>query len=258
MEESKSFINITNIIDNEMYIEDETFEQKENTDENSLKSMSWIELVENELTINDKQFATSTNFIKKKHENVNLNVDCLITENYNSLSDINIIEYQTMIINHLKKMIKLNNFNIDDILLKIEWLLETSKYLSDKLGLSVFQHKNSDYNFIPRSSYKFCNYNFQCQYNYNIKKHCGCFAQHYVHNLVYADIDSLKKFILENKSKIDNHRIEEIRKSINTVSFVINHMFEEFKNAQSHNFFNIDNIHVDRTPKKKKIKIKTN
>src|SRR5579885_1792886 len=102
MEKSKSLPNITNFYDKEIYIEDENYEQIDNIDENSLKSMSWIESVENELNVNQKQFS----FIDKKKEKNNDDINYLINENYNSLSDINIIEYQTIIINYIKKNIK--------------------------------------------------------------------------------------------------------------------------------------------------------
>ena len=254
MERNQNFLNITNFSESDLYIDDESFEQKGSNGDLSLLSMSWIESVEKELNVNEKQFIPINN---KQIEKIK-NIDYLILENYGHLSDINIIEYQTIIINYLKKIIKnTEKINIDDILLKLDWLLETSKYLSKKIGLIIFKHKNTESNSISRSSYKFCNYNFECQYNYNIKKHLGCFAQHYVHNLVYADIDSLKKFIISNKSKFNIILLDQIKKSINTITFVINHMFDELKNAQKYNFFNIDNIHVDRTPKKYKNKLTT-
>ena len=165
-----------------------------------------------------------------------------------------ILEYQTHILNYLRKNIKNKNIehiDINDIVLKIDWLLCTSSYLSDKLGLIIFQHKNNNNLTIPRSSYKFCNYNFECQYNYNIKKYNGCFAQHYGHNLIYSDLDVLKKYIIIYKDKLNNNHIEEIKKSVNTISYVIGHMYEELKQAQKFNFFNIKNKHIERTPKKK-------
>ena len=91
--------------------------------------------------------------------------------------------------------------------------------------------------------------------NYNIKKHCGCYARHFVHNLVNADIVALLEYINMNKTNFSPIIIGEIRKSINTISFVIGHMYEELKNAQTFNFFNSKNNHIERNPKKKNKKI---
>lgn len=261
MKKCNNFSSIGEISDNEIYIDDEM----QSTvgmyiDENSLKNISWVESVEQELSssMDTKTFACCN----EKNESIEKNndINALITIKYNELSDMNIMEYQTIIINYLRKQTKtkeINKCNIDDVLLKINWLLESSKYLSERLGLPAFHHKTTDGNIVSRSSYKFCNYNFECQFNYNLKKHHGCFAQHYVHNLVSADLESLKLYVLHNKQTINMAKLEEIKKSINTVSFVIGHMYEELKNSHKFNFFNTNNNHVDRTPKKKKTSNKT-
>lgn len=263
MKKYSNFSTITDIFDNEMYIDDEIQKsmnseiQKGMNDENSLKNISWIESVEQELSssIDTKTFMCSS--LNDKLNNNFMDVNNLIKLKYSDLCDLNIMEYQTSIINYLRRQLKTkenDKLNIDDLLLKLDWLLNTSKYLSDKIGLQTFQHKNNGDNMVSRSSYKFCDYNFECQFNYNLKKHCGCFAQHYVHNLVRADIEALKMYISNNKTNINenDYKIDEIRKSINTISFVIGHMYEELKNAQKFNFFNALNNHIERTPNKKK------
>src|SRR5436190_76477 len=104
MEEANDFINIANISGNEIYIEDE-----------------------------------KEHIIKK-----NPDIDTLIEIKFKELSDLMILEYQTHILNYLRKNIKnknIENIDINDIVLKIDWLLCTSSYLSDKLGLIIFQHK---------------------------------------------------------------------------------------------------------------------
>jgi len=277
MKKCNNFSSIGEISDNEIYIDEEPQNDQNindislGVDEDSLKNISWIESVEQELSssmdtktfmcCSGKHEKNDTNDKNKSNEPSQIinDVNALINAKYNDLSDLGIMEYQTLIINCLRKQIKskeVSKCNIDDILIKVTWLFDTSKYLSQRLGLPNFHHKNTDGNVVSRSSYKFCNYNFECQFNYNLKKHYGCFAQHYVHNLVSADLDALKLYILHNKQTINIAKLEEIKKSINTISYVIGHMYEELQNAQKFNFFNTNNNHIERTPKKKKCKSK--
>ncbi|QKF94083.1 hypothetical protein QKU48_gp0625 [Fadolivirus algeromassiliense] len=256
MESVKNYLNIGDITNNTIYIDEEFEDTKETLDENSLQNISWVDSVEKELgsSMDSKIFLNSSqNNNEEKCDDINK----LITIKYNNLNDLNILEYQTIITNALRKTIKNNDnetINIDDLILKIQWLIDTTKYLSDKVGLNTFTHKETDKNTVARSSYKFCNYNFECEFNYNTKKYTGCFAQHYVHNLVYADLNALLRFILNNKTNITSKVFDEIKKSINTTSFVIGHMYDELKKAQTFKFFNNTDTHIERTPKKKKTK----
>lgn len=106
---------------------------------------------------------------------------------------------------------------------------------------------------IPRSSYKFCGYNYECGFNYNLKKK-GCFAQHYVHNMIYADVDATIKYL--EKHKNSNNFVSEVKKSLNTISYVINHMYEEFKNvssiSKSQMKNNVEKVHKKEKKHKKK------
>jgi|688.fasta_scaffold300881_2 hypothetical protein len=246
MEKCSNYSNISDI-SNTLYIEGEYNIQKDYIDEESLKNISWIDSVEQEITC-DNNIKTFVHIPKNEH---NIEIDDIFSSEYKKLSDLCILEYQILIINYIRKQLKCQDdikLNPDDILSKLGWLLNTSNYLSDKIGLQQFHHKNSCPDQVARSSYKFCNYNFECQFNYNVKKHNGCFAQHYVHNLVYADIESVINYMINNRLSIC---YDEIRKSINTISFVIGHMYEELKNAEKFSFFNGINFHIDRTPKKK-------
>lgn len=253
MNSGKINVEFLDIIDHDLYIDNE---QDEVADENMLKNISWAESVEQELSS-----SMDTKMFINDHKNeCNIDIDNVITEKIDCLADINILEYQTIIINNLRKDFKvydtniIQNINVDNLILKLNWLKETSKYLSDKLGLNIIQHKNIDPNILYRSSYKFCDNNFECQYNYNTKKHYGCYARHYVHNLVNADLIALIEYITNHKINLTQQMIDEIRKSINTISYVIGHMYEELKNAQTFNFFNSKNNHIERNPKKKKVK----
>lgn len=254
MDDSKLVnVNLVNITDCDLYIDEEP---NETIDENILKNISWADSVEQELSSS----LDTRIFMNEQKNECTININNVISEKIDCLTDINIMEYQTIIVNNLRKDIKAyddkitENLDIDNLLLKLNWLKETSKYLSDKLGLTIIHHKNDDLAILSRSSYKFCDNNFECQYNYNIKKHYGCYARHYVHNLVNADIVALLAYINANKANLSQAIIEEIRKSINTISFVIGHMYEELKNAQTFNFFNSKNNHIERNPKKKKNK----
>jgi hypothetical protein len=252
MEKNKCLEN--NISNSNIYIEDDDY-TKETINESSLLGLSWIGSVEEELSssIENKEF-----LISNKPENKSLDLNTILTGSYIDSSDSIILEYQTYISSHLRKLLKSStaeDFNIDDFTTKINWLVETSKILGERVGLIMFKHKTVDITTIPRSSYKFCNYNFECEFNYNVKKHYGCFAQHYVHNLVNADVDALKLFILNNKANFSSKIFDEIKKSVNTISYVISHMYEELKNAQKFNFFNINNSHIERTPYKKRKKL---
>lgn len=255
MDDSKLVnVNLLNITDCDMYIDEDS---NDTIDENVLKNISWADSVEQELSssMDIKVFSN-----EQKNE-CNINIENVIYGKIDSLTDINIMDYQTIIINNLRKEIKAvddkiaEHLDINNLILKLNWLKETSKYLSDKLGQTIVLHKDNDPTILSRSSYKFCNNNFECQYNYNIKKHCGCYARHFVHNLVNADIVALLEYINMNKTNFSPIIIGEIRKSINTISFVIGHMYEELKNAQTFNFFNSKNNHIERNPKKKNKKI---
>ena len=108
-------------------------------------------------------------------------------------------------------------------LIYLKWLLDVEKYFSQKLKLPIEKNQCST---ILRSSYRFCNQGAYCEYNYNNKKFKGCIYKHYVHNMVYYDICSLINCV-ENKDNKENK--EEINKSLCTISFVLNHMYEELK-----------------------------
>ena len=107
----------------------------------------------------------------------------------------------------------------------IEHIHSISKYFEKKMNLPKIHYK-SEKKSIKRSSYKFCNFKDECKYNYT-KGTKGCYAHHYVHNMVSADIASLLVFIRKNGKKNNN----EIIKCCNTLSYVIKHMYNELYNV---------------------------
>jgi len=68
---------------------------------------------------------------------------------------------------NLKKFLKqCTNENIESHITKLKWLSNVNDYLSKKLNLPEITTKSSVNNSITRSSYKFCEYSYNCEYNY--------------------------------------------------------------------------------------------
>lgn len=180
------------------------------------------------------------------------NIADIISTHPETIDVITLLEWQTYLSSHLKKYIKqcseLAEYKLDYNLhiSKFEWLAKVSKLLSDKAGLKITCHKTNNYDIqhgiIPRSSYKFCEYNYDCQYNYREEKYNGCYAQHFVHNLVYADISSVIYYLKYIHESNKNYNYDELVKCITTVAYVIKHMYEELSNLQ----FHYGNIYVDK------------
>lgn len=81
---------------------------------------------------------------------------------------------------------------------------------------------------INRCSYNFCECSHNCSNYYNTKNR-ACQQDHYVHNMVSLDIQLLLEFINSNNIR-EVKNLKEIIKTINTLSYVINHMNNELKN----------------------------
>lgn len=178
-------------------------------------------------TINEPNFSIDNENILKKINNITNN-----TSNLVDISSLEILKNQDLIMSYLcKYIIQHNIFDYDFLIKLLEWIFESSNYLSNRINLKKINHNLVGMNscYIPRSSYKFCSFKDSCQYNYE-NKNDGCYADHYVHNMVAADIYALIQFIktyYDNKN-LDNNK--EIIKCITTVSFVIRHMNDELIN----------------------------
>ena len=115
-------------------------------------------------------------------------------------------------------------------------LLDLSETLKQRLGQKeivhekIYDNDNKEDFLISRCSYKFCSYKDNCAYNYNLKTKNLCYQDHYVHNMVSADLNILIEYIKNkyNKNSLVLHN-KEILKTINTLSFVISHMESELK-----------------------------
>jgi hypothetical protein len=249
---NQDIIDFDNITYTNLYIEQNNDPiDSQNIDD--IINMSWASMVEEELvdSTHDKLLSGSLNK-SIKYETF----DEITNLEINKLSDIQILEYQMHLSNQLKSniMTVINdplNETFDNIKPKLDWLKTTSKYLSDKIGLKSYAHEiNQNNKLFSDSSYKFCNYNFKCEFNYS-KKYKGCFAQHYVHNVVYADINALINYI-DGITNTEIEMLNEIKNSISTLHFVINHMLNELKNAETHFKIPINKIHISYVPKNRK------
>ena len=144
---------------------------------------------------------------------------------------LHILQKELDIIKLLTKYSLLNN-NLDyNFFMKsLNILLDLSETLRLRLGQKEILIESKDSNVITRCSYKFCSYKDNCTYNYNLKTKNLCYQNHYVHNMVSADLKILIKYITNkyNSDSVILHN-KDILKTINTLSFVINHMESELK-----------------------------
>jgi hypothetical protein len=162
------------------------------------------------------------------HDGQNLSIDEIMKLNYEQISELCLVKHQSYVTLQLKKYVsncknEKKQFNVQLHIEKIKWLLKTITFLSNKHKLHEIKiKKNTDKTHpitIKRNSYAFCENNSLCVYHKNLK----CKKKHFVYNYTKCDIEELINYI-ENSVNIS---IEEICTSINTISYVINHMKDE-------------------------------
>lgn len=153
-------------------------------------------------------------------------------ELYSKKNSLEILQKELDVIKLLTKYSLQNNtLEFNFFIASLKFLYGLSEILRIRIGQKEIVHDSKNINAsISRCSYKFCNYKDACVYNYNPKNKSQCYQDHYVHRMVSADLMVLIDYIT---SKFENqHQIipnKEILKSINTLSFVINHMESELK-----------------------------
>lgn len=155
----------------------------------------------------------------------NLSIDEIIQMDYTLLSELCLLKHQSYVILQLKKYItscknekiKFNTFMHVE---KLKWLLNTTSFLAERRGLTKIKSKKHIVEkSLKRNSYEFCEKNSMCQYHVINK----CKKKHFVYNFIVCDIEELINHVEHtNLSSID-----EIYISINTISYVINHMKDE-------------------------------
>lgn len=203
---------------------------------------SWCNLCDelNELP-KEKEILEGISIVDSFGLGINKNLKCddqsisigeILALEYNklNLSEFELLKYQTYVASQLKKYIisciEGSNSIIDIFahLPKLMWLLNTSAYLSKKKHLREIKSKRRDSDGIQRNSYEFCEYNYKCLYNKTGK----CTKKHFVHNYVNSEISEMIRYLTNDKIKDKN--MKEIYTSINTISYILNHMKEELEN----------------------------
>ena len=153
-----------------------------------------------------------------------------ILESLNGLTILEILQKELEVIKLIAKF-SLQNNNIDKKFLinALGIILTTSKYLQNKINQQEITNIKQTKVGLIRCSYKFCNFKENCVYNYQ-KNNNHCYQDHFVHNMVSHDIRMLIEYIEQSYYNEDIIKPnKEILKSLNTLSFVINHMEQELK-----------------------------
>ena len=180
--------------------------------------------IENKIEDNETLYLDKIKEIKETY-----NIDTL-HQQYSNKPSLTIIQKEVELIKLISKYSLQNNkLEFNFIILCLKSLFVLSEILRNRLKLQLIVLSKQNKHTMVRCSYKFCNFKDSCVYNYNKKGHC-CYQDHYVHNMVSHDISALIMYI-ESNNNVDEmitHN-KEILKSINTLSFVINHMETELR-----------------------------
>ncbi len=180
---------------------------------------------------------------KKEEENIDINTIINYTEDqFSKLSSLELLKLQCYVSKYVRTSLKETSNDVNSIIKYLEWLSTTSTILSERAGLQLIPPKEQlKQDRIPRCSYKFCQKTSDCTYFY-VKGSRKCNAQHYVHNIVYNDIVALIKYINSGKNVMS-----EIETSINTINFVLIHMYNElftldyYRGHNSYKFHDVNN-----------------
>ncbi len=217
-------INTNNLIDNNFKINVDNIiiyiDKLNNNCENT---------IENKINKTEESYYNKINELNILFSN-NIENNILIYKKKNSLQ---ILQKELEIIKILTKYTLQNKIlDLDFYIPCLHFLFELSEILRNRIKQKVIIiTKNNTINSLFRCSYKFCTYQDNCNYNYNYKK--ICYQDHYVHSNVSCDIKVLLEYIKTNNINDINlftaHN-KEILKTINTLSYVINHMETELRN----------------------------
>lgn len=195
--------------------------------------------------LKNSNLKSNEDIIENKLNNIELEYNNNLVELNNICNDMNylntikkqnslvILQKELEIIKLLTKYALQNNqLDYDFFYKSLKFLYELSEILRIRINQKEIIHENKIFtpNNLPRCSYKFCSFKDACSYNYNINSKNQCYQDHYVHRMVSADLAILIEYI-EQKFIDPNFIIynKEILKTINTLSFVINHMENELK-----------------------------
>ncbi len=157
------------------------------------------------------------------------------TDQFKNMQPLDLLKEEYSVMQFLNRYVIQNNcLDMQFFLNILGWCQAASDELAFRLKQRKFMHSfantKSSYE-IPRNSYKFCNFKHDCQYNYDDDSKKGCCADHYVHDKVSADMDSVIRYVKHNYKGDTFNQNKEIIKCINTIMYVIKHMFEELSNV---------------------------
>ena len=192
---------------------------------------SYVQVNEDDILQNKVEQIENDYLVKLKK----LEIECIdksSIENYKQKNSLEILQKELDIIKLLTKYSLQNNtLEYTFFTTALKFLFDLSEILRIRIGQKEIVHDFKIINnSISRCSYKFCNYKDICVYNYNTKNKSQCYQDHYVHKMVSADLIVLINYITVkygNETQIIPNK--EILKSINTLSFVINHMENELR-----------------------------
>jgi hypothetical protein len=204
------------------------------------------------------------NIVKQNLKKVEITVNMddiiadIISKDFTSDSSLQILTKQNTVASYLLKLFR--NSKSEDISFEkfksgLCWILDTSKYLTSKTNLFIQSFKTDK---IYRSSYKFCNKKDECEALYcnviktNSNRNPRCNGDHYVHNKLISDITCLLEILETKEDNISN----DLRVCLDTVNFVINHMYQELNTFAIYHSkqpdFDIDKYYITSIPIKKK------
>ena len=218
----------------------ETFCNK-NINYDNINLNNYLNLINKNIST-DKNIENTINQIEidynnKLNEIIELCNNKLLIEEIKKKNSLEIIQKELDIIKLLTKYC-LQNKKIEHKLFMncLNLILDFSEILRVRLGqkkITSIQNTTDNTDKIQRCSYKFCSYQDNCIYNYNLKISKLCYQDHYVHNMVSSDIINVINYINSTLKGCQNTQFilhnKEILKTINTLSYVITHMEHELK-----------------------------
>ena len=210
---------------NKMIIDDNMFNKLQNILNNQSNNSSQNS-VQNKVAQIEVEYQSKLSEIEELCNNVD-KIELVKKEN-----SLKILQKELDVIKLVTKYCLQNNqLNYDFFMNTLKLLLSLSETLRTRINQKeiVIEKKTYSDDNITRCSYKFCNFKDSCNYNYNKSKNM-CYQDHYVHNMISADLVVLIDYIEQKygNAKVVSHN-KEILKTINTLSFVISHMESELK-----------------------------
>lgn len=167
-------------------------------------------------------------YIDKIKQIKELNSDDKKTEELLKLSSLDLLKEEYALVKLFSKYsLQQNDYDVKFLLKILNLLYVISNELAERIKQQKITHKKRKDRDIMRCSYKFCNFKSNCKYHYGKKK---CNSDHFVHNMVSADLDNLIDFF-QNKTEKEFTSNKEVIKSINTILYVISHMESELSDS---------------------------